>query len=402
MTHPRRPARLLWLLRYPCVPPSNGGDAVYLRELITHVSDLADTRLLSFSAEGLVPDPADKRWHIVPLAKTSKVLSVLSPLPNIAYRFRQEDYRREAIQMAREVDGIIVDNVGLFSLVAELRAALGADCPPMVLINHNHEGSLRAEMARATPNPVMRAVLQLDGAKAARLERTGNRTGDGYTAITTTDLDAFGADAPGVPGLLLMPGYDGPILKERVIDASTPERLCILGARSAYHKLLVLRQILDAVVESGLHRRMIVDVVGGDREGDPKYAGVNFLGYVDDLEGYLRTVRLGLIPDDIGGGFKLRALTHIFQRVPMLALSKAMRGMTLRDNVDFAAVEDIPAMVAATEPLLRDTARLDSLQREAFASCRDRFSWQSRAENLLDFFGRLRQARAIGPARSAA
>lgn len=395
MTHTDRPNRILWLLRFPAVPPANGGDSVYSRKLIKSTAAQADVKLLSFTAEGLHPDEADRaRWEFVPLKGSSKALSVLSPLPNIAYRYRQDAYLDAAARLGREADGIVVDHIGLFPMVGELRRALGPACPPVVVINHDHAASLRRQMAQAAPNAVMRGVLTWDGIKSARLERQANQAADGLTAITTTDVEAFGRDAPGVPSLLLMPGYDGAVLPDRLIGPDTPRRLCILGARSSMHKEMVLRHILDAVVASGLHKRIIVDVVGGDTKGDPKYDGINFLGYVDDLDAYLSSVRLGLIPDVIGGGFKLRALTHVFQRVPMLALQTAMRGMTLRENQDFAAVDSLDEMVAEAGALVDDLPRLNALQNAAFDHCRGRFDWSDRGVDIVDFIAALRSGRS--------
>jgi hypothetical protein len=158
-----------------------------------------------------------------------------------------------------------------------------------------------------------------------------------------------------------------------------------------------LRIILDRIVQAGLHRKVIVDVVGGTArtvdERNRAYDGVNFLGYVDDLREYMGGVRLGLIPDEVGGGFKLRALTHAFMRVPMLALSKALHGMPFRDGIDFAGVASVDEMVAAIPSLMPDVARLNSLQDHAFSLCEGGFAWRDRAADLVDFAAGLRSRR---------
>jgi hypothetical protein len=277
-------------------------------------------------------------------------------------------------------------------MVATLRDALGSACPPLIVVNHDHEGSLRTDMVRGVRNPVFRQVLLQDGRKAARLELQANRLASGLTAITTTDQDAFGADAPGVPSVLLMPGYDGPVIDSRVIDETTPKRICILGGRGAFHKQLVLRLILDEIMRVGLQKRFIIDVAGGADGASAMaqaYPGVNFLGFVDDISAYMRTVRLGLIPDELGGGFKLRALTHAFLRVPMLALSKAMRGMYIEEGSDFIGVDSIEKLVETIPPLIEDVARLNRIQESAFARCHGKFDWADRARALVDFIERL-------------
>ena len=319
------------------------------------------------------------------------------------HRHRQASFERAACELAPGFDAVVVDHIGLAFLVPRLRSLLGARCPPIILVHHDHEASLRLDMARAAPNPLMRMVLHADARKAGRLERAASLAADGITAITTSDQQAFAADAPDTPCLLLMPGYDGPVAASRTIDDATPPTVCILGGRGAFHKRLVLRRILDRLVATGLQHRMRVEVVGGEARDDPAYPGVRFLGYVDDIAGYLSGVRLGLIPDDIGGGFKVRALTHVFLRVPMLALNDALRGMTLRPDIDYLGVDSIDALVDRAPACLVDTARLNAVQEAAFAHCRDRFFWGDRAAALLGFIdeaGRRRASTASG--RSAA
>ena len=378
--------RLLWLVRYPPLPPANGGDAVYSRNLIEHTAKVADVHVLTFARPASAPASSPGlTWQAITQARHSRLLSVLSPLPNIAYRHRQARYERAVLELAPGFDAIVVDHIGLAFLVPRLRSILGTRCPPVVLVHHDHEASLRLDMARAAPNPLMRLVLHADARKAGRLERAASVAADGITAITTTDREAFAADAPATPCLLLMPGYDGPIVPARRIDDDTPPTVCILGGRGSFHKRLVLRRILDRLVATGLHQRMRVEVVGGEAGNNPAYPGIRFLGYVEDIAGYMSTVRLGLIPDDVGGGFKVRALTHVFLRVPMLALNEALRGMTLRPDVDYLGVDSIEALVDRAPACLPDTARLNAVQDAAFEHCRSRFSWDDRAAALLGF-----------------
>ena len=387
--------RLLWLVRYPPVPPATGGDAVYSRKLIEHAAKVADVHVLTFARRASVPSSRPGlTWQAVPQARHSRILSVLSPLPNIAYRHSQASFEQTACELAPGFDAVVVDHIGLAFLVPRLRERLGARCPPIILVHHDHEGSLRLDMARAAPNPLMRLVLHADARKAGRLEREASLAADGITAITTTDREAFAGDAPRAPCLLLMPGYDGPVAASRTIDDGTPPTVCILGGRGAFHKKLVLRRILQRLAATGLQQRMRVEVVGGEAGDDPAYPGVRFLGYVDDIAGYMSNVRLGLIPDDIGGGFKVRALTHVFLRVPMLALNDALRGMTLRPDIDYLGADSIEELVDRAPKCLADTARLDAVQRAAFEHCRDRFSWDDRAAELLGFIREVSARRA--------
>jgi polysaccharide biosynthesis protein PslH len=387
--------RLVWALRYVPLPSRVGGDALYSRKLVEHTSAYAHVDALAFETPGGILDHPGLTWHLVPQRPHSNLRSLLAPVPNIAYRHRQPAYLNRLADLARGADAVIIDHIGLHWAVGDLRARLGPACPPLVVVNHNHEASLRPGMARGTRNPVMAAVMRFDTSKAVRLEAHANRAADGLTAITPLDEEAFAADAPGVPTLLLMPGYDGPRLPQRTIDASVPERLCIVGGRITFYKKLVLDMILEALHAAGIQKRYIVDVVGGGIDdveaARKKYPGVNFLGFVDDLAEYSRGVRLALIPDEVGGGFKLRALTHVFLRTPMLALKRALQGMTLREDTDFIAVETIPQMIERIPHAMADVTRLDTIQRTAFDHCEGRFEWTDRGAAVVSFAASLQR-----------
>ncbi len=271
--------------------------------------------------------------------------------------------------------------------------------PPMVIINHNDEADLRKGLAGSARNPLMRLSLGWDGWKAGRMESAANRVADGYTAITTTDLASFQARAPEGRGLLLMPGYSGPVLEQRTIDEQTPMRICILGGRGSFHKQVVLLQVLRALQAVGAEKRAIIDVVGRGGDGGKlaaSFPGFHFLGFIDDLESYFRTVRLGLIPDLVGGGFKMRALTHIFLRTPMLALDSAVAGMGLRSGLDYIGRETLAGVAAAAPEVVRDLALLNRIQDTAFEHWRSRFDWDERGEALHRFIQSLGDQRRPG------
>jgi hypothetical protein len=247
----------------------------------------------------------------------------------------------------------------------------------------------------------MRAVIAWDAYKAGQLERSANIAADGYTAITSTDLASFQSEAPNTPGILSMPGYSGPKTLTRKITVDTPRRICVVGGRGPFHKQMILHQTLDALAAHVFDNQIIIDVVGGGIEGQAalqsKYPRFNFLGFVDDLQAYFQTVRLGLIPDQFGGGFKVRALSHIFMRTPMLAVRQALAGMTLVDDVHFIAADTLDQALDRLPAVIDDIDRLNLIQDTAFSYCENAFDWDDRARDIFGFARELRERKGLQP-----
>jgi len=58
-----------------------------------------------------------------------------------------------------------------------------------------------------------------------------------------------------------------------------------------------------------------------------RFPRVVFRGFVDDLSEEFRNARVALVPEEIGGGFKLKILDYIFSRMPVAAVGAALNGI---------------------------------------------------------------------------
>jgi hypothetical protein len=385
--------KYLWLTRWPPYAPRRGGDIDYSRNLMQSLALCAPVRGLAFGAStDKIPAAPGLTWSLVD-QKEPRWASVFSPLPNVAFRHQGPAYLAAAIEAARGVEAVFVDFIGLFDLVEPLRRALddmGAKRPLIVVVNHNFEHGVRRQMVLAETKPMMRAALAYDTWKSGMLERRANRLADALIPNTVADQALF-ATVTDKPSVVITPAYEGARAAPRTIDAGTPARICVLGNHDAHHKRMVLERTLAALAAKGIEKRCIVDVVGGGETESfaARYPGFHFYGYVDSLDDYLKTVRFGLIPDDIGGGFKHRALTHAFMRVPMLALNSALNGMGFTAGLHYAPAETLADLADAIPALLDDFPRLNALQTQAFDHCESAYDWADRGRALHAFVSQL-------------
>lgn len=380
----------LWLTRATPYPPHRSGDIAYSRGLIENLARLAPVQVLSLRTARVNAPPSSITWNEVDHRLPSRQASIASSLPHVAGQNRSRAYLAQAIAAAAGAQAIVVDNIAMAWCVAPLVRELGPGRPPIILVNHNFETALRPGLRAGATSPALKAVLAWDGWKAGRLERQANRRVEAYTAITAADLEAFRALAPGPRAHLLMPGYDGPRRATRLISADTPRRISIIGGRGTFYKKMILTHLLRALHAAGLHRQMTIDIVGGGLDGETHrlqsdFPGFHFLGHVEDLPAYLETSRLGIIADTIGGGFKIRALHHVFLRLPMLALETALQGMQLRAGIDYAPAKDLDDLARQLPALVDDHERLNALHHAAYAQYAPKFDWAARMQDFDAF-----------------
>jgi polysaccharide biosynthesis protein PslH len=414
--------RCLWISRH--VPyPMNEGLKVYsakLSEALAHAG--AFVRVLGFGDTRAVPkDRARMEWISVPGARRSTALSLLNRFPLTAALDSTAAYRALLDEQLREQwDAIIFDSYGsgwaLDRCNAYRATALGARTI-LVHVSHNHEEVLWHSMARqADAGLPRRLALWQNYYKVRWLERRLLREVDLVSAITIEDEQALRAhrnddrdvskSATGST-LTLTPGYDGAVAPERVIDASVPRRAVIVGS---FH-WVVKRENLARFVEHADARfaaNGIELVVAGDVPADLKQTllanskATHFQGFVTELGPFLAQARIAIVPELIGGGFKLKFLDYIFGRVPVATVDAAAAGLPQRLREDLITSDDFEGLTTAIIENIDRLEHLNRIQSAAFEQARTLYRWEDRGLQLQQRIIDLQKARTASPARSSA
>jgi len=89
------------------------------------------------------------------------------------------------------------------------------------------------------------------------------------------------------------------------------------------------------------------------------------------------------VPERNGGGFKLKVLEYVFNRIPVFALSGSFAGVPLIHNDSVMLFPDHAALAHGVLEAIDDVERLNRLQERAYAACRGRFDWASRGRQIL-------------------
>jgi polysaccharide biosynthesis protein PslH len=124
-----------------------------------------------------------------------------------------------------------------------------------------------------------------------------------------------------------------------------------------------------------------------------RFPSVDFVGRVDDVRPYMRQARLALVPDLLGG-FKLKGLDYVFNRLPILAMRIALPGMPLEDGKNIGLFDSHAAMADGVVELIDDFPRLNAWQAAAYDACADRFDWLRIGHHLVQH---IRKAERLSP-----
>jgi len=402
---PAAAPRCLWIARY--LPyPLDAGAKVYSAKLAEALARCGmAVRFMGFGDAADNPPATGLEWLPVAKKKRNRVAALFSPLPIAAAIDATSSYK-EALraQLSQSWDMICLDGYGAgWALQASLdyRNPRSGARAVIVHVSHNHEAVLWETMARKSKVSALRkSILWQNYLKVRALERRLVGQADLLTTITSEDQQSLGVAAARC--ITLTPGYHGSVRSERCIDGHTPRRVIVVGSFRWIMKQENLRRFV-ALADPVFHRAGIaLDVVGDvpDELRCPLQAqckATTFHGFVDDLGALLATARVAVVPEMIGGGFKLKFLDYIFARVPVVTLAQAAAGLPAEVLRQVIECEDLARLTDTVADSIDRVDYLNGLQERAYAAALASFEWDDRGRQLAAAVADIIDQRSAAP-----
>ena len=391
--------RCLWLSRTIPLPLSSG-ESIYTARLAQALAAAGASVTFMGLANPVAPwlqraNAFESRieWSFVPGRPKPTLLALASPLPFAAARFTTRDYAQhlEAMLRERDFDAVIFDHYPMSWAIGHIQGRKRSATRPLITyIAHNFDTKLASDIARGfRGNPLRKTALYVNAWKVTNAVRSLAHAADIIVTLTAEDAEDLARFSPFSAKLVLPPGYDGPRAPDHQIVQTTPRRVAIVGSYKWTPKQMNLFAFLDVADSILANAGVSIDVVGEvpDRvrktwEGRVK--ATRFHGFVDDLGKFLAARRMGLVVEETGGGFKLKILDYIFNRVPIAAIRGSMAGVALTEGSDYLCFNLMRELANGVAAAIDDIERLNSMQQAAYKRCASGFDWSNRGQSLRD------------------
>lgn len=382
--------RCLWITRQD-PRPANSGELIYTLGLLRGLAARPDFQLTVLAnrtwQKTASTDSFPVTWELHGEVSGGRLRSVLSPLPSDAFRLGNPAMRNALAGLLANTrwDWIVIDQAACgWALGRILRRSR------ILYIAHNHEASVRKQVAAEHPGSLpFRLALRWDAWKYGCLERSICEAADLISVITPRDKAKFSNEFPNKTFVCLPPGYDGPIAPSpNPITAETTRRVVLAGTFEWLAKRRNLECFLAAADPLFRTEDIEFTVVG---KADPvyfntlstRYQWASFHPNVPSIDHYLEGARIGIIPEELGGGFKLKALDYIFRGLPLAAITPALSGLPLDPTQDVISAEDPTSLAKAITLRIDDLDFLNSAAARALDKCRGAFRWSDRGDDLV-------------------
>ncbi len=244
----------------------------------------------------------------------------------------------------------------------------------IVYVTHNEEFSTRLSIVTSEIlKPHRSAAHLLDAIRSYILDRRVTEMADIVTCISSGDGERY-RKLYGKNIVVFLPSYRGNVIVSRTITNETDRRICIVGSFVWAAKQRNLESFLSTGYKMFRSNNIQISIVGKIPSDyryklEKRWNGVEITGTVDDVEPYLAHSRIGVIPEQAGGGFKLKSLDYVFNRVPIYALRYAIVDLPLEHGVSAAMYENMNDLCKGIVRDIDDFDLLNRCQQQAFEVC---------------------------------
>lgn len=389
--------KCLWIARE--IPfPADSGDRIYTAQMARAFGQAnGGVTFVGIADHANAAPPADDpdvQWVSIGGGRHSLPRALLSTMPLVAATHATAAYRAKLDALfAQPWDAIVFDHYGSgWALQRYLASPLGrsAQRARTVYLAHNHEEKvLRDVAAHSDASLVRRLGFWQNYLKVRAMERYMVGKVDLVTAITAEDAASFTRQRDGLRSLVLTPGYNGTVSPERSISAATPRHVMMVGSFQWAAKQENLRQFLRIADPVFARNNIVFDVVGGmpdslRAELTPSLKATRLHGFVEDPTPLFASARIALVPEAIGGGFKLKFLDYLFRRMPVATLVDAVAGLPAELRAEMIQSDTLAALADAVVAQIDALEHLDGLQRRAFIAAGSLFQWRDRGVWLTE------------------
>lgn len=114
-----------------------------------------------------------------------------------------------------------------------------------------------------------------------------------------------------------------------------------------------------------------------------KTAGVNALGFVDDLDSIMQKSRCAIVPLRFGSGMKIKTFDALYRGLPLITTGIGAEGIALENKKHAYLVNESNAFAETVISVLNETENATTVRDQGRLLCREEYSYDSMLNSML-------------------
>ena len=392
--------RCLWIGR-DLPTPATTGEKLYSLKLAeslalagAHVTYLAqsDTKIQLEARTRTTGAQCSLTFEMVTARRRSYGRAIFSTLPLVAATYDTSAARAALIRLLKlDWDAIIFDNYAtVWALAIVKKVTTEANHEPIIVyVSHNCERCLAHSLFKGYSGSIPRKLfLGFNYLKIKVWEKKLVVQADVLTSITQEDQAALkGSHSNCKAELVLTPGYETQRVEMPPLSGGENRRVVLVGSFKWVVKQQNLRELIHAADARFYENGISLDVVGEVpteiiEAFEGKLMATKFHGFVKDFHPVFLRSRIAIVPEVMGGGFKLKILDYIFGGLPVATLKEAAAGLPDAVKSTFIQADSLSALIDAVILNIDQVEKLKMIQSAALSAAANEFNWADRGQLL--------------------
>ena len=257
----------------------------------------------------------------------------------------------------------------------------------IIFVSHNSEFLLSMNNAKFDSNPINRIVYFQDALKTRFYENKMIKKVDYITSISKYDYDYHLKRFPFVNNLIVRP-----VLKRFKIDIRKKNMFNILIVGNYTWKpkaknisLFLKSKNLDILKSEGFK----INIVGNaDKQlieyVNSKFDFIKMHGRVDDLTGFYEESKIAIIPELLGGGFKLKVAEAAYNKSAIFSIKGAISNSLFKKNKHFFEYNTFDELIMGIIDLKYNKAKIENIIQKAYVLVNKNYNFQNIINTLKD------------------
>lgn len=404
MSAPPAGPRALWVTSEIHLPP-RGGAPIYSQGLM-HALARQGFRVTGLGvSDAKAPEDDDVAWDLLSAPRRHPLhrLTSLYPLMTARLPLRQLRDRLDQ-QIATGYDLVVIDHLmASWSLRPLMRARRRGLVGQIWYASQNDEEAIwRDALSKGGEKGFRRLARAVDYPLVRRAQRRLVQSASLITAITHEDAIVL-RSIGGARVEVARPGPPETALEQLPPARERPRSIVVAGSFLWSIKLRNLELFLESS-EDVIRESEIGVVVAGRMAAEDRstltarFPWVTFRGEVADIRAIYREGRLGVVPEVLGGGFKLKVLDYIYCGLAVAGLRSALTGLPSMPPTGLIAADSMSDLIRAIRVAIDKPEELDAMSVEARRVCNSQFDWDATGREMVRWFSQIESKISSGRA----
>ena len=362
----------------------DNGDRIYTCNLLDSFIDLdCDVSIIGYDFENSniannVKMPNNISSTFLPFKKVSKLKIIFIFYPGMIVNRKRKSYLDFLLTHLKEnkYDYIFVNHFKMvFALEAILKACLKSK---LIYISHNAEFLLSLNNAKNSKSIVDKLIYWQDAIKTKFYEKKWLHHFDSITTISEYDQDYYDVNFTNLKTSIIRPVFEIDDLISKT--KKNINEIIIVGSFLWGPKTENMLSFLKSKNFKDLYANNIHLTIVGNADPllvdkiNSNYNGVFMTGRVESVSTYYAKAKIAVIPEVLGGGFKLKIAEAALRKTAIFAVKGAITKCNLNKDIHYIEAVNFNDLIVKIIDCQKREFEIDTMINKAYETAIKDFS----------------------------